>query len=691
MRIVRPLVALLAMVLSSTGIHARGDESSSSSIISHSSTPFSVSSDRSDGLGFDDVGRSYYGKAPRLRSRSARESPYDRSRSHRRLGSETTPRPEATLPWTPEPTPSKEEIIAAAKELVKTMSIELALYAVMCVGGLVLYLKKWRAYDRLRAQEDPLQYLHGLRREDMEDLAIEALKWQCAICYFHNPEEKPCCSLCDTTRGTELALVDMNSKQRCARARKQWWRTIDDDGVISWEQHISKVHKGPHYIVAPAIVSVVASFDNDVTTATSFDLQFQPLTAASAGVAVTGAVIPSWWLPHLTELTTQSFSLKYAWLLTQIAHSYKGYSKMRIYRDKIFEESLEILMFIDPVQLCSMTRIELLGESGIDAGGVLREWYSQLTLAVFEPARGLFIPANKSEQSYFINPAARAPVDLRRFQAIGRMLGGAIVDGQVLPFRLALPLFKMLLGAPLAFQDVWHVDESTFRSLVFIRDTDTDVSDLELDFSVLATTKMETGDGNEVQVLVDLVPEGRHMGVTMANRAKYVECMTKYLLFDRIQPQVDALVRGLYEVIPPDLLMPFDAKEFELLVCGYSDIDVADWRASTSASLALRSSKCLGWFWDIVQNEMTHDDRAKLLRFATGSSRVPLQGFKGLTSYDGKLCPFSLKAIPYTRGAFPKAHSCFNRIDLPVYPDRALLQEALTALVNLDVAEFTME
>ncbi|ETW05879.1 hypothetical protein, variant [Aphanomyces invadans] len=528
----------------------------------------------------------------------------------------------------------------------------------------------------------PLQYLHGLRREDMEDIALEALKWQCAICLFHNPEDRDCCGLCDTKRGTEVALVDMNTKQKCARARKQWQRRVDPlDGNIYWQQASNPVHNGPHYLIRPTATNATSPTTNDDSNL----LHLERLTAHSgAGVAISGTVLPSWWLSQLDDLTAQSFSLKYAWLLTQIAHGYKNYSKMQVYRDKIFDESLEILMLLRPDHLCAMTRIELLGESGIDAGGVLREWYSLLTLSLFEPERGLFIPANKAEQAYFINPSSgvdHGPDHLRRFQAIGRMLGSAIVDGQVLPFHLCTPLFKALLGSPLAFEDVWHLDLNTYNSLVYIRQTD-NVADLALDFSVTLDKSHD---------VVDLVPNGRNIPVTRENQDEYVERMVSYLLFDRIQPQLTALVRGLYEVVPAELLMPFDHKELELLVCGHSHIDVADWRASTSVSVALKTSKCIKWFWDIVEHELSDADRAKLLRFATGSSRVPLQGFKGLTSYDGKLCPFSLKAVPYSRGIFPKAHSCFNRIDLPIYPTRELLKEAVLALVNLETTEFTLE
>ncbi|KAF0709140.1 Aste57867_6079 [Aphanomyces stellatus] len=164
--------------------------------------------------------------------------------------------------------------------------------------------------------------------------------------------------------------------------------------------------------------------------------------------------------------------------------------------------------------------------------------------------------------------------------------------------------------------------------------------------------------------------------------------MVQYLLFDRVAPQLEKMVQGLYDVLPQELLMPFDYKELELVLCGFAEIDVADWRRSTMVSIAL--ARVTDWFWDIVENDMTASERAKLLQFATGSSRVPLQGFKALTSHDGRLCPFSLHAIPYTKGVFPKVHSCFNRIDLPIYPTRELLKEGIFVLVNIQDAAFTM-
>ncbi|CAK4078881.1 unnamed protein product [Aphanomyces euteiches] len=614
-----------------------------------------------------------YQKTTRVRRTSHyRHAPYAQNhRQHRQLNERNETSTTETIKKTRKPSSTLSE---AEKHAIEAkLSAEMVAFGVVILVGVALYYNQLRSYDQLRAQDDPMQFLHGLRREDMEDIALEALKWQCTVCAFHNQDQRVCCSLCDSKRDTNIAVVDMTFQQKSARARNQWRRHVDDTGTVDWVESDKPVYKGPHYIAAAKME----------TSENEWSLSLEPLSSANATRAVDGADMPTWWLHQLQELSAQSFSLKYAWLLTQISHSYKGYFKMKVYREKIIEESLEILMIVPPDRLCTMTRIEFLGESGIDAGGVLREWYSQLTQTIFEPSRGLFIAANKAEQSYWINPESaidHGPNQLRHFQAIGRLLGGAIVNGQVLPFHLSLPLFKILVGTPLSFEDVQHLDLNVYNSLVFIRDTD-NVDDLALDFSY-TTTKHE---------LVDLVPNGRNIPVTLANRDEYVDCMVRYLLLDQVRPQVEALVRGMNEVVPPELLLPFDHKEFELLVCGFSLIDVADWRTSTIVSTSMKKSKCIHWFWDILEHELTDSDRAKLLRFVTGSSRVPLQGFKGLTSYDGNLCPFTIQAVAYTRGAFPKAHSCFNRIDLPIYPTRELLHEALIALVNLESTEFTLE
>ncbi|CAK4254731.1 unnamed protein product [Aphanomyces euteiches] len=240
----------------------------------------------------------------------------------------------------------------------------------------------------------------------------------------------------------------------------------------------------------------------------------------------------------------------------------------------------------------------------------------------------------------------------------------------------------MILGTPISMTDMLYMDKQIYQSLQFISTTP-DVENLCLDFSVT----LPSGE------VVELVPNGNNIMVTRANQAEYVERMLQYLLFDRIQPQLQSLLTGLLEILPQHYLMMFDHKELELVLCGVTEIDMDDWKQFTASSSTLREGgdheDKMEWFWDILTH-MSFQDRAKFLQFATGSSRVPVQGFKGLTSYDGRLCPFSVKAIPYERGILPRAHACFNRIDLPLYPTKALMTEAMTAVVQMGMSEFTI-
>ncbi|ETV72035.1 hypothetical protein H257_12838 [Aphanomyces astaci] len=523
-------------------------------------------------------------------------------------------------------------------------------------------------------------HLAGLTRDQLENTDSEAQKWTCNICDFYNADSSPACVLCDTAR--ELYLVvspafeqldrtllpsNFTDKQRAARLRKQWRRGFDGR-VWSW-------HASDQEAAAQSSWQVVGRPNPQV------DLALMALQDATAGVTLLGQPLTPWWFGQLDQLTRLSFSLKYAWLLEQLAANYDGHARLVVSRDTILEQSLTGLAKTPLRNLCTLSVITLEHETAVDAGGVTREWYSVLALAILEPSQGLFIVTNQDDQSFFINPNSErvhGPNHLERYLAIGRLLGRAIIDEQVLPFHFCVPLFKMLLGYPVSIQDIRYLDPTVYSSLTYIRDCD-DVDDLALTFSVSVDTDVPE---------VELVVGGRDVGVTNANKAEYVERMVQYLMFERVAPQLQRLVQGLYDVLPQELLMPFDYKELELILCGFSEIDVGDWKRSTIVSKSLED--VVGWFWDVVEFDMTPSDRAKLLQFTTGSSRVPIQGFKGLTSYDGRLCPFSLHGVPYEYGIFPKVHSCFNRIDLPIYPSRALLAEGLFALVNIQSMAFTM-
>jgi E3 ubiquitin ligase SMURF1/2 len=112
-----------------------------------------------------------------------------------------------------------------------------------------------------------------------------------------------------------------------------------------------------------------------------------------------------------------------------------------------------------------------------------------------------------------------------------------------------------------------------------------------------------------------------------------------------IEQQFLALQKGFNELIPQTLLKAFDERELELVIGGLGTIDLQDWKTNTRLKHCTIETQQVVWFWKIV-GSYSEEMRARLLQFVTGSSRVPLQGFKAL-QVCSPLSPFTLTHHPH--------------------------------------------
>mmetsp|Transcript_15666 Transcript_15666/g.47725 ORF Transcript_15666/g.47725 Transcript_15666/m.47725 type:complete len:89 (-) Transcript_15666:286-552(-) len=87
---------------------------------------------------------------------------------------------------------------------------------------------------------------------------------------------------------------------------------------------------------------------------------------------------------------------------------------------------------------------------------------------------------------------------------------------------------------------------------------------------------------------------------------------------------------------------------------------------------------------------MSEEEKARLLQFCTGSAALPASGFRALQSNDGRVRRFQLQGVNPEAHPYPRAHTCFNRLDLPAYEQRRELELYLSCAVNMDVTGFSM-
>ena len=137
----------------------------------------------------------------------------------------------------------------------------------------------------------------------------------------------------------------------------------------------------------------------------------------------------------------------------------------------------------------------------------------------------------------------------------------------------------------------------------------------------------------------------------------------------------------------------FNSNELELLINGKPFIDITEWRNNTEyRGKYSKSSKVINWFWEAL-SAYPQESLSKFLQFSTGSSRVPIGGFAKLESNRGEISKFTIVSIAYNKNGhnFIKAHTCFNRIDLPIFKTKEQVSESIKYVMNNEIIGFGIE
>eukprot|EP00048_Salpingoeca_helianthica_P009549 m.136963 g.136963 ORF g.136963 m.136963 type:complete len:989 (+) comp14893_c1_seq13:145-3111(+) len=356
-----------------------------------------------------------------------------------------------------------------------------------------------------------------------------------------------------------------------------------------------------------------------------------------------------------------------------------GTTKLIVSRNTIFQDSYAAVMAYTkgPSGLCDALRCRLFitftGEAGLDYGGVAREWYFLLSHAMLNPMYCLFQYASNN-YALQINPTSSVnPEHLQYFRFVGRILALAIFNSKFIDTAFTPVFYKQLLNKPVTLKDLEGVDTEYYNSLDWLLKNSIDDCALGLVFS---TTVERFG----VQEEIDLMPNGRQTEVTDANKAEYVRLMTEWRLTKSVAAQMAALRSGFEEIMPLQHLAIFDEREVELVLIGLAELDVGDWQRSAIYRNYTATSPQILWFWEVVRS-WDNEKRARLLQFVTGSSRLPMGGFKELIGSNGTVQPFCIEKVG-DRKMLPRSHTCFNRLDLPPYRNKAELEEKLSIAVE---------
>ncbi|XP_034657061.1 E3 ubiquitin-protein ligase Nedd-4 isoform X9 [Drosophila subobscura] len=348
--------------------------------------------------------------------------------------------------------------------------------------------------------------------------------------------------------------------------------------------------------------------------------------------------------------------------------------EIRIRRTSILEDSYRIISSVTKTDLLKTKLwVEFEGETGLDYGGLAREWFYLLSKEMFNPYYGLFEYSAMDNYTLQINNGSGLCNEehLSYFKFIGRIAGMAVYHGKLLDAFFIRPFYKMMLQKPIDLKDMESVDTEYYNSLMWIKENDPRILELTfcLDDDVLGQKSQH-----------DLKPGGANIDVTNENKDEYIKLVIEWRFVARVKEQMTSFLDGFGSIIPLNLIKIFDEHELELLMCGIQNIDVKDWRENTLYKGDYHMNHIIiQWFWRAVLS-FSNEMRSRLLQFVTGTSRVPMNGFKELYGSNGPQM-FTIEKWG-TPNNFPRAHTCFNRLDLPPYEGYLQLKDKLIKAIE---------
>lgn len=190
--------------------------------------------------------------------------------------------------------------------------------------------------------------------------------------------------------------------------------------------------------------------------------------------------------------------------------------------NKLSEEVMPNLKAMIRIKLFSALNME---ETGVDGGGVFREFITEIIKTAFDPNLGFFSLTKNG--LLYPNPAVEAiePHSNRHYYFIGRLLGKALYENILTDLPLAPFFLEKLLttGSDVDINHLASLDPELYKHLISLRNFPGNVADLSLDFTVVTSNLGH----NKV---IELKPKGGEILVTNENRIEYIHLMADYKL-----------------------------------------------------------------------------------------------------------------------------------------------------------------
>jgi hypothetical protein len=390
---------------------------------------------------------------------------------------------------------------------------------------------------------------------------------------------------------------------------------------------------------------------------------------------------------------SEPFYLKRSWLFSYIIHRFgkRGHENPTITVDKnnIFEDSYNKFIKTKDLIISRPLKIKFVNEKEEDEEGIYREWYSCMFKEMISPKLRLFMynPYPCCEQNTLLFYPKYPGMKFEYYVFIGKLIVKAIVD--LIPIRsmkLNRVLLKAISNRPINLDDIKYYNLDLYQKLKYINDNQILGNPQFQQIRFIWNIKNQQNLIQEIEI----VPGGKNIFLNDNNKFSFIDKVIYTEVVKPYEDHIKSIQKGLHSIFKGELEGKFSVEELNFLISGQDIIDINDWKENTNYKGSYNANHpVIKMFWQKI-GSLNKKEIIQFLRFSTGSSSVPIDGFGSLKGVGGKIQKFTIE--PYTNYSaenpdvykFHKieAKRCHHTIILPMYQSKEELDKAINIILN---------
>lgn len=324
--------------------------------------------------------------------------------------------------------------------------------------------------------------------------------------------------------------------------------------------------------------------------------------------------------------------------------------------------------------------ISYVDESGVDHGGLYRDWLDACATELMSTHLPLFVQtpngrnnAGEDRQAWLLSPTPLTSASTRMLNFLGKIMGICLRRGDVLPLSLSRMFWKLLVSEQPTIQDLELSDVAAAESIKQLMDLESiRVGPDDFD-SVFGDIRFVYHNSQGVEV--PLMDGGVETQVTYDNAKHFAELVLKMRISESAE-QMECIRAGLACVVPVSCLSLWSWRDLEIRVCGNPTIDVELLKKYAIYESIEKDHDAVKFMWKALET-FSQDDLKHFVRFVWGRSRLPPDG-NHLWGNGFKIT--GARDIPPE--GLPRAHTCYFQIDLPLYENQQVATKQIQFAVR---------